>query len=91
MPTIIITKEGKTYDLSIHQNPDATRWAEFFLEHNPNCGLDLEAMRGWFANAMMAMHDHLIHKGAPLNGDHTQYLLDQQKLNNPADNPNLAG
>jgi hypothetical protein len=35
-------------------------------------------MIGWFANAMMAMHDHL-KGGGPLNGDHAQFLLDQER------------
>jgi hypothetical protein len=33
-------------------------------------------MLGWFANAMMAMHDHIMLKGQPINGDHAQYLVD---------------
>lgn len=51
---------GKDYDRNIHSNPDANAWAEFFMETFPNCGADHETMRGWFANAMMAMHDHLL-------------------------------
>lgn len=47
------------YDMSIHKNPDAAAWAKFFMERNPNCGIDEDVMIGWFANAMMAMHDHL--------------------------------
>jgi hypothetical protein len=47
------------YDMSIHTNPDAMAWAKFFCEQNPDCGLDDGVMVGWFANAMMAMHDHL--------------------------------
>jgi hypothetical protein len=27
---------------------------------------------------MMAMHDHLVLKGNPINGDHAQYLLDKE-------------
>jgi hypothetical protein len=48
-----------TYDMSIHNNPDAMAWAKFFCETNPNCGLDESVMVGWFANTMMAMHDHV--------------------------------
>ena len=68
-----------TYDMSIHQNPDAQVWAKFFLETQKQTGfvIDEELMIGWFANAMMAMHDHLIHKGQPINGDHAQYLIDR--------------
>lgn len=65
------------YDMSIHQNPDARAWAKFFAETNPNCNVDEDMMRAWFANAMMAMHDHLVLKGQPINGDHAQFMLDQ--------------
>lgn len=49
---------------NIHSNPDAAVWAKFFMEIKDKNGLkiediDEELMRGWFANAMMAMHDHL--------------------------------
>ena len=51
------------YDLSIHTNPDAVVWAKFFMEtmkNNPDYKIDEEIMIGWFSNAMMAMHDHLM-------------------------------
>ena len=48
------------YDHSIHCNPDADAWARFYCAHYPTADLDL--MRGWFANAMMAMHDFLLTK-----------------------------
>ena len=48
-----------TYDMSIHTNPDAMAWAKFFCARHPDCGLDETIMFGWFANSMMAMHDHL--------------------------------
>ncbi len=52
------------YDMSIHTNPDAAAWARFYAETkarsgNPDGFDDEENMIGWFANAMMAMHDHL--------------------------------
>lgn len=55
------------YDMSIHQNPDATAWAKFYTESREafeasgrEGRFDDEAnMIGWFANAMMAMHDHV--------------------------------
>lgn len=47
------------YDMSIHTNPDAMAWARFFCSSHPDCGLDENIMVAWFANAMMAMHDHL--------------------------------
>lgn len=46
------------YDMSIHQNPDAQVWAKFFCAQHPGV-LDEGIMAAWFANAMMAMHDHL--------------------------------
>lgn len=42
------------------QDPDAMAWAKSFCAINPDCGLDEGVMVGWFANAMMAMHDHLL-------------------------------
>lgn len=48
---------GAEYDRSIHHNGDAREWARFFLRTFPNCGADEATMHGWFANAMMAMHD----------------------------------
>ncbi len=60
------------YDMSIHTNPDARAWAKFYIQcrddfasKNPGAQFDDEEnMFGWFANAMMAMHDHI--KGAPV-------------------------
>ena len=68
------------YDHSIHTNPDAQTWARFFMQtikEKPSIVIDEELMIGWFANAMMAMHDHL--QGIKcLNGDHLEFLLKQQ-------------
>jgi hypothetical protein len=50
------------YDMSIHSNPDARAWARFFAETMAKLGQscpDEDTMHGWFANAMMAMSDHL--------------------------------
>jgi hypothetical protein len=52
------------YDMSIHTNPDAQAWVKFFRECNPDCNVPDDLMYTWFANAMMAMHDHL--RGGPL-------------------------
>jgi hypothetical protein len=71
--------EEKDYDMTIHTNPDAREWAKFFRETNPDCNVSDDIMTGWFANAMMAMHDHLVLKGNPINGDHAQYLIDKAK------------
>jgi hypothetical protein len=54
------------YDMSIHTNPDARAWAKFFIEKNPDSTVDEEGMIGWFANAMMAMHDHMRPDLAPV-------------------------
>lgn len=66
------------YDMSIHTNPSAKAWADFFRVTYPECNVADDIMLGWFANAMMAMHDHL-NGGGPLNGDHAQFLIDQAK------------
>lgn len=50
------------YDMAIHSNPDARAWAAFFMEtkaKTPTIADSEECMIGWFANAMMAMHDHM--------------------------------
>lgn len=47
----------ENYDMSIHHNPDAKAWAEFYKQTFPEA--DEELMHGWFANAMMAMYDHI--------------------------------
>lgn len=55
--------DGPDYDMSIHTNPDAMAWAKWFCQHHSDCGLGEDIMLGWFANAMMAMHDHLTGQG----------------------------
>jgi low affinity Fe/Cu permease len=51
------------YDMTIHHNPDAVAWAKFFIETTKDMERDVFSDEGymitWFANAMMAMHDHL--------------------------------
>lgn len=47
------------YDRSIHHNPDAKAWADLFVATFPALESKHDLMLGWFANAMMAMHDHL--------------------------------
>lgn len=75
----ISTQAGKQpYDMSIHTNPQAMAWVKFFRQCNPECNMSDDAMLGWFANAMMAMHDYL-KGGGPINGDHAQYLIDQER------------
>ena len=50
---------GADYDRSIHMNPDAKAWADFFVATFPGLADKHDLMLGWFANAMMAMHDYL--------------------------------
>jgi hypothetical protein len=50
------------YDMKIHSNPKAQAWAKFFIQTKEKASWRLEdideaLMLGWFANAMMAMHD----------------------------------
>jgi hypothetical protein len=51
------------YDRNIHHNPDAMAWAKFFVETTKDMGREVFCdegyMVGWFANAMMAMHDSI--------------------------------
>ena len=58
-------EQTPTYDMSIHSNPSALAWTKFFRECRPECNLDDETMLGWFANAMMAMHDHIYQTAPP--------------------------
>lgn len=56
---------GGDYDRNIHCNPDAKAWADFFVATYPGLATHHGTMIGWFANAMMAMHDHLKNSAAP--------------------------
>lgn len=52
------------YDHNIHSNPSAKVWSEFFIQQKLNNNWKIEdidegLMLGWFANAMMAMHDYI--------------------------------
>jgi hypothetical protein len=73
------------YDMSIHTNPDAQAWAKFFAEKYTVWSEDgvesntEELMIAWFANAMMAMHDHLVLQGNPINGDHAEFILNNKQ------------
>lgn len=55
------------YDRSIHSNPSAEAWAALFIQTFPGLADKHDLMLGWFANAMMAMHDHLMQQPAPPN------------------------
>lgn len=50
---------GADWCSSIHRNPDAKAWADFFVATFPGLADKHDLMLGWFANAMMAMHDYL--------------------------------
>ena len=66
----------REWDYSLHTNPSAQAWAEAFAKMYPTCNVRHDVMIGWFANAMMAMHDYL-NGGGPINGDHAQFLQDK--------------
>jgi hypothetical protein len=62
------------YDKSIHSNPDAQAWAKFFIDTLAEQSwrvedIDEALMTGWFANAMMAMHDHVKREWVGLTKD----------------------
>ena len=64
------------FNHKIHTNPRADAWAAYFAAVYPDCNVPQDVMLGWFANAMMAMHDYL-NGGGPINGDHAQFLQDR--------------
>lgn len=66
------------YDITIHTNPDARVWTDFFRKCNPDCNIPDDVMLGWFVNAMMAMRDFMNGSGL-LNGDQAQFLFNQVK------------
>lgn len=89
------TSSGKEYDRAIHHNPDAKAWADLFIDVFPRLADKHEIMHGWFANAMMAMHDWLKSKESnkaeqaintvsnslpPKNGNGIPELVGNQKL-----------
>jgi len=66
------------YDLSIHRNPDARAWAKLFMETWHKIGRpepSEEWMFIWFANAMMAMHDHLTGQGPVVLDDGSAFFV----------------
>lgn len=69
------------YDMSIHNNPDAMAWAKFFVERtkdmNRDSFRDEEYMVGWFANAMMAMHDHVKGIKTTVLPDGSAFVVDE--------------
>ncbi len=72
--------EASTYDMSIHTNPDAAAWAKFYRETKAKsadpANFDSEDnMLGWFANAMMAMHDHVTGQGVTVLPDGSAFFV----------------
>ena len=68
------------YDMAIHTNPDAVAWARFYAETRSKsadpANFDSEEnMVGWFANAMMAMHDHLTGQGPVVMPDGSAFFV----------------
>ena len=55
---------GVDYDRAIHHNPDTKAWADLFVQTFPGQADQHDLMIGWFANAMMAMYDHVKNKEA---------------------------
>lgn len=80
---------------NIHSNPDAAAWAKFFVDTIALRRLRLEdidesLMIGWFANAMMAMHDHvhqsIAEKKSPEQTDQlTRFDLDMDGSMEPSE------
>lgn len=65
-------RDAADYDHAIHSSPDALEWAKFFcktwVEVHPDRPVpDQDWIHGWFANAMMAMSDH-VRREQPDNG-----------------------
>jgi len=60
---------GLDYDRAIHSNPDAKAWADLFVQTHPGLSDKHDVMLGWFANAMMAMHDHLKQQDAAASAE----------------------
>jgi len=69
------------YDMSIHNNPDAMAWAKFFIEKTKDMDRDSfrdeEYMVGWFANAMMAMYDHIMGTEVTVLPDGSAFVVDE--------------
>jgi len=71
------------YDMKIHSNPDAQAWAKFFIQTKEKASWQIEdidesLMLGWFANAMMAMHDSQ-RTWVGLTDDEQSFIYDQVK------------
>ena len=75
------------YDMTIHNNPDAMAWAKFFVETTKDMDRsvfeDEGYMVGWFANAMMAMHDHVTGTKTTVLDDGSAFVVGWNKMSIP--------
>jgi len=68
------------YDMSIHTNPSGQAWAKFFMETMAKNNwtldqIDEDLMTGWFANAMMAMHDNITGQSVSVLPDGSAFFV----------------
>lgn len=75
-----MSETAMEYDMSIHRNPDAMAWAKFYTEckarsPDPTSFDSEDNMLGWFANAMMAMHDHVTGQGPVVLPDGSAFFV----------------
>jgi len=68
-------KAMQSADMLNELNDDASKWADAFLQHYPDCGIEWDLLMGWFANAIEHSNDY--RAGRIHNGDHAQYLVDR--------------
>lgn len=73
-PAYIETPKG------LHTNPDARAWAAYFAQVFPGQKHMEDLMHSWFANAMMAMYDHLGSKERALTGHGGEKTLNVKQL-----------
>ncbi len=64
-------------DLLHECGTDASKWAEAFYQKNPDTNVEWDTMFGWFANAIMHALD--TERGTIINGEHAQYLADNDR------------
>ena len=65
-------------DLLHECNDDGRKWAEAFVQHFPECGIDEDIVFGWFANAIERAWDY--RTGTIHNGDHMEYEISRARL-----------
>ena len=83
-------EEIAPYDMSINTNSSALAWTKFFRECCPECNLDDETMLAWFANAMMAMHDHIYQTSPPKQKPLSEDEIDLGYQDSPGNYYDLA-